>query len=317
MSFLFRLKVLLGPIRRICVWRAGSYAFVLALSTLSFDSSAVAEAGVMPHRNHTRDGRARFRTEMPRTVRPDHPAIAPVAAAIRSVTSDPLEQIVMVNDVTHLLVDYDEDERVYGRKEYHATLDEMIARRRESGWVYLRDDCDGRAVFAAHLLAALDIPWRFEASYWQRHAWIVACVDGVDYDLLELRSTTPAHQKLSYRMIGRHFVRPTRSAPHFKWRLAWQERTAQNLEVGKRLGLLELNSTSDRMGTRFATDWTKLHPRGDVSPFDSKMVSASVAAFPYGETLRPDMFAAMHTRSGSRVSGGAMNAASYSSDASP
>ena len=121
------------------MWRIGSYLFVLALSTIQFETSAAAEPGSLPSRDHSKDSRARFRKTMPLTVRGDHPAIQPVVAAIMAVTTDPLEQIVMVNDVTHLLVDYDDDERVYGQAEYHATLDEMIARRRETGWVYLRD----------------------------------------------------------------------------------------------------------------------------------------------------------------------------------
>src|SRR4051812_24928899 len=88
---------------------------------------------------HTRE---RFRQEMPKHIRADHPAILPVAAAIRAVTTKPIEQLVMVNDVTHLLVDFDDDERVYSKFEYHATLDEMLANRRLHGWLYLRDDCD-------------------------------------------------------------------------------------------------------------------------------------------------------------------------------
>jgi hypothetical protein len=314
-SFLLRLKVVLCPTGRIGMVRASAYILVLAFSTIQFDNSAQAEAGALPNRNHARDSRARFRNDMPRTIRSDHPAIVPVVAAIRAITSDPLEQIVMVNDVSHLLVDYDEDERVYGRAEYHATLDEMIARRRETGWVYLRDDCDGRAVFAAHLLAALDIPWRFEASYWQRHAWIVASVGGIEYDLLELRGVTPGQKKLSYRLVGRHFVRPTRPAPYFGWRRAWQDRTARNVEIGKCLGLLELNSTGRQLNERIATDWTKVHPSGDVSPFDQRMISASFAAFPYRDNLHPDSFATMAPRTATHSTGStSMNASTSSSD---
>src|SRR5688572_23290074 len=155
----------------------------IALVTLAVSLPQTVHGG--DYSRHTRD---HFRHVMAATVRPNHPAIVPVVAAIRAVTSKPLEQIVMVNDVTHLLVDYDDDDRVYGAEEFHATLEEMLARRRQAGWLYLRDDCDGRAVFAAHLLAALGIPWRFEASFWKEHAWIVARVNGVDYDLLDLRT---------------------------------------------------------------------------------------------------------------------------------
>jgi len=304
---------MLCPTGRIGAVRAASCVVALMVSTTQFDNSAVAETGLLPDRNHSRDNRLRFRNEMPRTIRSDHPAILPVADAIRAVSSNPLEQIVMVNDVTHLLVDYDEDARVYGRNEYHATLDEMIARRRESGWVYLRDDCDGRAVFAAHLLAALNIPWRFEASYWQRHAWIVASVGNVDYDLLELRGAPPDQNRFSYRMVGRHFVRATRPVPYFGWRRAWQQRTGRDLEVGKCLGLLELDSTSDRLHERIATDWTKLHPNGEASPFDQRIISAKIAAVPFGDPLRPDALAAMSIRlTRNSVGGHVMNASTDS-----
>lgn len=224
---------------------------------------------------------------MGQTVRADHPAILPVAAAIRAVTEDPLEQIVMVNDVAHLLIDYDEDERVYGRREFHATLDEMIERRREAGWVYLRDDCDGRAVFAAHILAALNIPWDLEASYWKRHAWVVAQVNGVDYDLLDLRGTAPETDRVSYQLIGHHFVRPSNPPPYFRWRQAWLDRTGGDLEVGKILGMLELDSTAGHWHEHLATDWMKLHPEGAISPVEPRMLTGTMAAFPYGEALHP------------------------------
>ncbi len=218
---------------------------------------------------------------MPASVRGDHPAILPVAAAIRALTDNPLEQIVVVNDVTHLLVDYDDDERVYGTGEFHATLDEMLARRRESGGLYLRDDCDGRAVFAAHLLAALGIAWRLEASYWKEHAWVVARVNGVDYDLLDLRENAPETARVSYRLFGQHFVRPSQSPPAFFWRRAWASRTNRDLAVGLQLGLLTVDSTVGRLRQRNSTDWTNRAP-GKVSPVEDRVFSTVVAGFPSG-----------------------------------
>ncbi|HUR60179.1 MAG TPA: hypothetical protein VM029_20820 [Opitutaceae bacterium] len=221
---------------------------------------------------------------MPATVRADHPDIVPVAAAIRAITSNPLEQIVVVNDVTHLLVDYDDDERVYGVEEFHATLDEMLARRREAGWLYLRDDCDGRAVFAAHLLAALGIQWRFEASFWKEHAWVVARVNGVDYDLLDLRKNAPETNRASYRLVGRHFVHASHTPPRFSWRRAWATRTDRSLDIGLRLGLLALDSTARDLHQRNSTDWTTKAP-GKLPPIDERAGLAVVAGFPYGEPL--------------------------------
>lgn len=222
---------------------------------------------------------------MAASVRAHHPAITPVADAIRAVTSNPLEQIVMVNDVTHLLVDYDDDERVYGAAEFHATLEEMLSRRRQAGWLYLRDDCDGRAVFAAHLLATLGIPWRLEASYWKEHAWIVARVDGVDYDLLDLRTNAPETNRASYKLFGRFFVRPTRHPPLFAWRRAWAQRTGRDLHAGLALGLLAVDSTRTAQHERWTTDWTLRSPGGQLSPVDDRALSATIAGFPYGEPL--------------------------------
>jgi hypothetical protein len=222
---------------------------------------------------------------MPNSVRANHPAILPVVAAIRSVTSNPIEQIVMVNDVTHLLVDYDDDARVYGAEEFHATFDEMLARRRQAGWLYLRDDCDGRAVFAAHLLSALSIPWRLEASYWKEHAWIVARVNGVDYDLLDLRRNAPETNRLSYKVFGHMFVRDSVRPPAFAWRRAWAQRTGRDLSTGLVLGLLTLDSNANRQRERYATDWSRKSPSDRLSPVDDRALGATVAGFPYGEPL--------------------------------
>lgn len=221
---------------------------------------------------------------MAATVRADHPAITPVADAIRAITRDPLEQLVIVNDVAHLLVDYDDDERVYGADEFHATFDEMLARRRQGAWLYLRDDCDGRAVFAAHLLAALGITWRLEASYWKEHAWVVARVNGVDYDLLDLRKNAPETSRLTFKLIGKHFVRPTRTPPTFAWRHAWAVRTARNLEIGLELGLLAVDSKPGALHERYATDWTVKAP-GKLPPLDERTLVATHAGFPRRELL--------------------------------
>lgn len=235
---------------------------------------------------YSRHTREHFRHNMAASVRADHPAIVSVADAIRAITTNPLEQIVMVNDVTHLLVDYDEDERVYGVEEFHATLEEMLARRRQAGWLYLRDDCDGRAVFAAHILAALGIPWRLEASYWKEHAWVVARVNGIDYDLLDLRKNAPETNRASYKLFGHIFVRASVQPPAFAWRKAWAQRTHRDLKAGLTLGLLELDSTVAVQHERAATDWTMKSPGGRFSPVDDRALTMTVAGFPYGESLQ-------------------------------
>lgn len=233
-----------------------------------------------------RHGMEYFRKEMWRTIRADHPAILPVADAIRAITNDPLEQIVMVNDVTHLLVDYDDDVRVYGVDDFHATLDEMIQRRRAGGWAYLRDDCDGRAVFAAHLLSSLGIPWRLEASFWKEHAWITARVNGVQYDLLDLRKDARETNRIAYKVFGKHFVRASKPPPYFDWRGAWGTRTGRNLQVGLTLGMLSLDSTSVAMHSRRATDWTReAQGVAQPPPDHARSLATGRAAVPYGEPL--------------------------------
>lgn len=232
---------------------------------------------------------------MAASVRASHPVIAPVVAAIRAVTAKPLEQLVMVNDVAHLLVDYDDDERVYGVEEFHATFEEMLNRRRQTGWLYLRDDCDGRAVFAAHLLAALGIPWRLEASYWKEHAWIAARVDGVEYDLLDLRRNAPETNRLSYKFFGHMFVRHSVRPPAFAWRRAWAQRTGRNLDHGLALGMLTVDSTSEVQHERYSTDWAAKSPSEPLSPPEDRALTVAVAGFPYGEPRHRTSVAAVHT----------------------
>jgi hypothetical protein len=258
-------------------------SWILAtLVTVTGSAPQATAARDVIYQRHTRE---HFRNNMAASVRANHPAIIPVADAIRAVTQNPLEQIVMVNDVTHLLVDYDDDERVYGADEFHATFDEMLARRRRSGWLYLRDDCDGRAVFAAHLLANLGIPWRLEASYWKEHAWVVARVGGVDYDLLDLRRNSPETNRLSYKLFGHMFVRESVRPAPFAWRRAWAQRTARDFTKGVVLGLLTVGSTPVSQHERYATDWSAKSPGDRLSPADDRALSVNVAGFPYGEPL--------------------------------
>jgi len=264
--------------------RCVRFLLSLCAATTVLPLGAAPDAATRPalYPRHTRE---HFRHNMAASVRAGHPAIMPVANAIRALTTNPLEQLVVVNDVAHLLVDYDDDERVYGAEEYHATFEEMLARRRQAGWLYLRDDCDGRAVFAAHLLATLGIPWRLEASYWKEHAWIVARVGGVDYDLLDLRKNAAETNRLSYKLFGHMFVRDSVRPPAFSWRRAWAQRTQRDLQHGLALGLLSADSTAAAQHERFATDWSVKSPGGRLSPVDDRALTVTVAGFPRGEPL--------------------------------
>lgn len=227
----------------------------------------------------------RFRHDIAKTVRADHPAIQPVVDAIRAITTNPLEQLTIVNDVAHLLVDFDDDARLYGRADYHATLDEMLAMRRENSWLYLRDDCDGRAVFAAHILAGLGIEWRLEASYWKRHAWIIARVNGEEYDLLDFQPEGAPTDRLSYRLVGRFVTRQPNHPPLFQWRRAWADRTKFDIQTGLHLGLLAVDSAPGHLRERYAKDWTKVAAPGQPAPFDARLATAVCAGFPFGESL--------------------------------
>jgi hypothetical protein len=263
------------------VRRFGLTGLVL-LGTILMGAKPISADEPVLYNRHTRE---HFRHNMAASVRANHPAIVPVAAAIRAITTNPLEQLVVVNDVTHLLVDYDDDERVWGVEEFHATFEEMLARRRQAGWMYLRDDCDGRAVFAAHLLAALGIPWRLEASYWKEHAWVIARVNGVEYDLLDLRKNAAETDRLSYKLFGHFFVHASVRPPAFAWRDAWANRTHHDLKTGQLLGLLTVDSTQNAEHQRYATDWTVKSPGGRLSPVEDRSLMATVAGFPYGEPL--------------------------------
>lgn len=258
---------------------------VALLSSLTSDSSArSARPGLENTPRHTI---SHFSQDLPRLVRADHPAILPVAEAIRAVTLDPLEQIAMVHDITHRLVEYDEDLRVYGRDEYHATLDEMIARRREAGWLYLRDDCDGRAVFAAHLLASLQIPWELRASSLKAHAWVTATVAGRRYDLLDLTPDNPSAQRLAFRIFGRALMRASNPPPAFDWRRRWAIACGKNVGIGIRLGLLSPESSSEMQRYHYSIDWAKAMPNLHTAALETRSGDQLLAGFPVGEMLRP------------------------------
>ena len=175
------------------------------------------------------------------TICPNHAAVRPIAAAIRQVSTDPVEQLSLVQQVTRRWVEYASDRQVYGRSEYYATLDEMLRRRKAAGWSRLRDDCDGRAVFAAHLLAALGLPWQLEGSRWKGHAWVSTRIDGVHYDLLDLQADDPELQSRTYRWVGRFFTAPSRPPPIADLRMMWRERTGEDPGIGAALGLLDPN----------------------------------------------------------------------------
>ena len=194
---------------------------------------------------------------MPGQIRAGHVAVQPVVAAIRHLSDDPLEQLSLVQQSTRLLVEYDSDRRVYGRADWHATLDEMVRRRARSGWTYLRDDCDGRAVFAAHLLFDLGIPWRLEASTLKRHAWISADLGGQRWDLLDLEADDPELQGWGYRALGRWLTRSSHPPPRVDLRRRWRERAGADRGLGLALGLVEAGSADAPLRARYVVNWTR------------------------------------------------------------
>lgn len=199
---------------------------------------------------------AAFRRVMPVTVRVGHPAVAGVADGIRRLSDDPVEQLSFVAQATRLLVEYDSDRRVYGRRDWHATLDQMVARAEASGWTYLRDDCDGRAVFAAHVLEELGFRWRLKASGLKRHAWVSVVVAGRAYDLLDLRPDDPELQTLAYRAVGRWLVRRSQPPPFTDLRARWRRRGA-DVALGRTLGLITVAPGGGEAQPRFAVNWVR------------------------------------------------------------
>lgn len=245
--------------------------FALAFPVVSAAIPAAA-AGTQSMTRHAPATPFRFRRTMPAQIEAGHPLIRPVADALRRLSDDPLEQLSFVHQVSRLLVEYDSDRRVYGRDDWHATLDEMIERQHESGWRYLRDDCDGRAVFAAHLLADLGIPWRLEASSLKRHAWVSAEVGGVRYDVLDLAPDDPELQDALYRFVGRWVLRKSHLPPRSDLRRAWRERADGNPGAGLTLGLLEIDA-----------DGRGLRPRYVVNRLTRPDPAQRVAAAPGGQ----------------------------------
>lgn len=227
--------------------------FVLAATAVQATApvEATGEPRMLRHERHTP---FRFRRAMPERIDRGHALIRPVAEALGQLSQDPLEQLSFVHQVTRLLVEYDSDLRVYGRVDWHATLDQMIQRQHASGWSHLRDDCDGRAVFAAHLLAELGIPWRLEASSLKRHAWVSAKVNGVRYDVLDLTADDPELQDPLYRFVGRWVLRKSHLPPWSDLRRAWHERAGADPDIGLTLGLLEVDADGARLRARYVVN---------------------------------------------------------------
>jgi hypothetical protein len=86
-------------------------------------------------------------------------------------------------------------------------------------------------------------------------------------------------------LIGHLFVRSSVRPPLFAWRRAWAQRTDRDLDVGRVLGLLTVDSTAEHSRERYATDWTERSPGDRLSPLDDRALSVTVAGFPYGEPL--------------------------------
>src|SRR5207248_2674015 len=113
-------------------------------------------------------------------------------------------------------------------------------------------------------------------------AWVVACVNGVDYDLLDLRPNARETDRPAYKLFGHLFVRASHPPPVFAWRDAWAKNTHHDFHVALALGMITLDSTPLAMHARHSRDWTIDAPAGTVSPpDDAKTLLAGIAAFPY------------------------------------
>jgi hypothetical protein len=128
------------------------------------------------------------RREITRACEPNNPAIQVVAAVIRRKSTNPLQEVALIQVAADGLLDYDLSSRVYG--EGVPTVSQMLARRRSAHWLFPHGDCKEHAVIAGSLLAALGISWEPVVSFTLRHAWVRVRVPGGEWDIMAIPPQT-------------------------------------------------------------------------------------------------------------------------------
>ncbi len=117
-----------------------------------------------------------------RHVEPEHPIILPWAAAVRTVTSVPAEQVAVAEQAVWHLVPYWDAYETWGCNSCIPSIDQMIRQARKNGWPSLRGNCVTQSILLCSLLRSLGHNAWIEAT--PRHAWVQCRVDGTIVDLL-------------------------------------------------------------------------------------------------------------------------------------
>lgn len=158
-------------------------------------------------------------TDLERTLDPNHPHIARMAADVRAHLPEdaPLKAVVTAVEahVVHA-VPYAFDWETWGVMCYIPTVDEVFERGRE--------DCDGRAVLAASLLRHMGYEAWLVADV--KHMWVAARDPGIDEPPRELMGPGAGEVTLAS---------PAQPGERTAWHLTWG--AVQNLGRGLAFGI--------------------------------------------------------------------------------
>ena len=115
---------------------------------------------------------------------PNDPEIRGLADTILGLHVPPPVMAALVAEVTRVRITYTSDVELYGWSDYVPTIEEMRQRARAEGWPTLREDCDGRAVFALSLARTCGLEARSVSSARFQHVWIRVFTPAEAWDLL-------------------------------------------------------------------------------------------------------------------------------------
>lgn len=181
------------------------------------------------------------------------PIIAEQARIIRAATSDPVQQLRLVQATMMRCVQYDSATNVWGR-EHVPTVGEFLERRREKHWVFPRGDCKARPVYMAALLTEVGIPWHAESSLPLQHVWISAEANGERYDLGARLLNGPGDVLLrTFYEVGALRFSMNKLSP------VWDPMATHDAPApadAQRLGLVHRTASGDTITTDWKTDWS-------------------------------------------------------------
>jgi hypothetical protein len=129
-------------------------------------------------------------------VEPEHPLITRLAADVRSVTSNRMEQAAVAEQVTWNLVRYWDTDDIWGHN-CVPSIDEIIGRAAIMGWATPRGNCISQSIVLCSLLQALGFDAHIKTS--PSHAFVRFQIDGkalyalYPADSLALQEHLPIH----------------------------------------------------------------------------------------------------------------------------